>query len=93
MIFTDAGVPLPMLNRPSVLYQKLFASAHSLARSEYLLRSGRSALDLVTEDAKRLQKQVSHADRQKLAEYFTSLRDLENRMSRQLNHLSTSIFK
>ena len=90
MIFTDAGVPLPMLNRPSVLYNKLFASAHSRARSEYLLRSGRSALDLVTEDAKRLQKQVSHADRQKLSEYFSSLRDLENRMSRQLNHLSTS---
>ena len=90
MVFTDAGVPLPMLNRPSVLYDKLFASTHSRARSEYLLRSGRSALDVVTEDAKRLQKKVSHADRQKLSEYFSSLRDLENRMSRQLNHLATS---
>ena len=90
MIFTDTGVPLPMLNRPSVLYHKLFASADSRARSEYLLRSGKSALDLVTEDAKRLQQRVSHADRQKLSEYFTSLRDLEDRMSRQLNHLATS---
>ncbi|MGI9468611.1 MAG: DUF1552 domain-containing protein [Rubripirellula sp.] len=90
MIFSDAGVPLPMVNRPSVLYHKLFASAGSRARSEYLLRTGRSALDLVTEDAKRLQKRVSHADRQKLSEYFTSLRDLEDRMSRQLNHLATS---
>ena len=90
MIFTDAGVPLPMINRPSVLYQKLFATADSRGRSEYLLRSGRSALDVVSEDAKRLQKQVSHADRHKLSEYFSSLRDLEDRMSRQLKHLATS---
>ena len=90
MIFTDAGVPLPMVNRPSVLYQKLFATADSRARSEYLLRSGKSALDLVTEDAKRLQSKVSHADRQKLSEYFTSLRDLEGRMSRQLKHLASN---
>lgn len=90
MIFTDAGVPLPMVNRPSVLYHKLFASADSRARSEYLLRSGRSALDVVGEDAKRLQQQVSHADRHKLSEYFSSLRDLEDRMSRQLKHLATS---
>ncbi len=90
MIFSHAGVPLPMINRPSVLYHKLFATADSRARSEYLLRSGKSALDLVSEDAKRLKKQVSQADRQKLSEYFTSLRELEDRMSRQLNHLATS---
>ncbi|MDB4353641.1 DUF1552 domain-containing protein, partial [bacterium] len=76
MIFSHAGVPLPMINRPSVLYHKLFATADSRARSEYLLRSGKSALDLVSEDAKRLKKQVSQADRQKLSEYFTSLREL-----------------
>jgi len=88
MIFTRQGVPLPMINRPSVIYQKLFASADSRARSEYLLRSGQSALDVALEDAKRLQQRVSHSDRDKLSEYFTSLRELEERMGRQLNHMA-----
>ena len=90
MIFSRQGVPLPMINRPSVIYHKLFASADSRSRSEYLLRSGRSALDVLREDAKRLQQRVSHGDRQKLSEYFTSLRELEERMGRQLNHLADS---
>jgi hypothetical protein len=88
MVFTRQGVPLPMINRPSVVYNKMFASVDDRKRSEHLLRTGRSALDVVTEDAKRLNKQVSNLDKQKLSEYFTSLRELEQRMGRQLNHLA-----
>ncbi|MFT7632657.1 MAG: hypothetical protein ACI87E_003711, partial [Mariniblastus sp.] len=88
MVFTRQGVPLPMINRPSVVYNKMFASVDDRKRSEHLLRTGRSALDIVTEDAKRLNKQVSNLDKQKLSEYFTSLRELEQRMGRQLNHLA-----
>lgn len=88
MVFTRQGVPLPMINRPSVVYKKLFASADDRARSEYLLKSGRSALDVVREDARQLERSVGADDKQKLSEYFTSLRELEQRMSRQLNHLA-----
>ena len=88
MVFSRQGVPLPMVNRPSVIYKKLFASADDRARSEYLLKSGRSALDLVREDAKQLELTVGKDDKQKLSEYFTSLRELEQRMSRQLKHLA-----
>ncbi len=88
MVFTRQGVPLPMINRPSVVYKKLFASADDRARTEYLLKSGRSALDVVREDAKQLERSVNKDDKQKLSEYFTSLRELEQRMSRQLNHLA-----
>ncbi len=88
MVFTRQGVPLPMINRPSVVYGKMFATADDRKRSEHLLRTGRSALDVVHEDAKRLNRQVSNQDKQKLSEYFTSLRELEQRMGRQLNHLA-----
>lgn len=88
MVFTRGGVPLPMINRPSVVYGKMFASSEDRARTEYLLKSGRSALDKLRGDANLLQQRVSGADRLKLEEYFTSLRELEGRLGRQLNHLA-----
>lgn len=88
MVYSRAGVPLPMINRPSVVYGKLFASADDRQRTEYLLRSGRSSLDIVREQAKDLSRQVSSSDQQKLSEYFTSLRELEQRMGKQLDHLA-----
>lgn len=84
MSHTKQGVALPMVQRPSVLYSKLFASPEDQARTEYLVRSGKSALDAVREDARRLQQSVSASDQQKLAEYFDSLREVERRMTRQL---------
>lgn len=93
MVFSRQGVPLPMINRPSVVYHKLFASADDRARSEYLLKTGRSSLDVVREDARRLNANVSAADKQKLSEYFTSLRELEQRMTRQLTHLADDAVK
>ena len=84
MSHTRQGVALPMILRPSVLYRKLFTSSEDRARREYLLRSGHSALDGVIEDAKRLQRRVSAADRKKLSEYFDSVRDVETRLAHQI---------
>ncbi len=84
MSHTRQGVALPMILRPSVLYRKLFTSPEDRARREYLLRSGHSALDGVIEDAKRLQRRVSAADRKKLSEYFDSVRDVETRLAHQI---------
>ncbi|QDT10344.1 DUF1552 domain-containing protein [Stieleria marina] len=88
MVFSKHGVPLPMINRPSVVFSKMFASSDDRARTEYLLRSGRSTLDQLRQDAKSLKQKVSTSDQQKLEEYFSSLRELERRMGRQLNHLT-----
>jgi len=91
MNYTRQGIALPMIHRPSVLYSRLFASAEDRARTEYLLKSGRSSLDLVLDEAKSLQAKVTHGDRQKLEEYFQSLRDVEKKMTRQLNGLDEPI--
>ena len=91
MSHTRQGVALPMIQRPSVLYGKLFASPEDRARSEYLLRSGHSSLDVVLADAKRLQNSVSSTDQAKLAEYFDSLRDVEKRMTRQIKAVNEPV--
>ena len=91
MNYTKDGVALPMIQRPSVLYRKLFASPDDRARSKYLLESGVSALDRVLEDANRLKGQVSAQDQAKLDEYFTSVREVEKRMEKQRAGLDEAI--
>ncbi len=91
MSHTRQGVALPMIQRPSVLYSKLFASPDDRARNDYLLRSGHSALDIVLADAKRLQNSVSAADKAKLNEYFDSLRSVEKRMARQIKGINDPV--
>ncbi len=89
--FTKQGIPLPMIARPSVLYGKLFASPEDRKRSEYLLTSGRSALDTVVSDAARLNKSLPQSDRDKLDEYFTSVRGVEKRMARQIENVNEAV--
>ena len=84
MSFTKQKIPLPMMRRPSVLYSQLFVSESDKDRTEYILRSGKSALDYVLADAKHLQNNVSKADRNKLEEYFHSLRSVEKRINQKI---------
>jgi hypothetical protein len=87
MVFNEQSIPLPMIERPSVVYQKLFGLPADVDRTEYLLKSGNSSLDKVTSEAKQLQNRVSTDDKHRLEEYFSSVRDLEKRMARQLKGL------
>jgi hypothetical protein len=84
MSFLRGNVAIPAIERPSVLYRKLFASESDRQRSDYLLRSGRSSLDFVLEDAKSLGNALNAPDRAKLEEYFTSIREVESRVGRQI---------
>jgi hypothetical protein len=84
MSFTRQGIGLPQINRPTVLYRRLFRSEADLARTEYLLASGKSALDGVRDDARRLERSLGPGDRDRLDGYFESLREAERRMERQL---------
>lgn len=83
------GIPLPPIIRPSVVFAKVFGGkATDRERQQYLLDSGRSILDEVTTEAKRLTKQIGPEDRDKLDEYFTSVRDVEQRLARRRNWLN-----
>ena len=83
MSFTEEGISLPFIGRPSVLYGKLFSSDSDKARMDYVLETNRSALDLVLDEARTLKKQVSARDAEKLDEYFSSVRDVELKVQKQ----------
>lgn len=89
-----SGISLPPIIRPSVLYSKVFGgNAADLERQQYLLQSGRSLLDEVTDDAKLLSNRVSREDQAKLDEYFSSVRDVEQKLVRRRDWLDKPFAK
>jgi Protein of unknown function (DUF1552) len=70
----DAASPLPMEVYPSLAFDSLFDN-HGSRRTQ-------SILDRVKNHAAELSRQVSRADRAKLDEYLTSVREVETRVVR-----------
>ncbi|MGL4462981.1 MAG: DUF1552 domain-containing protein, partial [Planctomycetia bacterium] len=82
MVFSRSGVKTPGEKSPAALYRRMFvegAPAEVDARVEDL-RRGRSLLDFVGGDAGRLKRAVGPADRDRLDQYFTAVRDLERQL-------------
>ncbi|MFT5522636.1 MAG: hypothetical protein ACI9G1_002459 [Pirellulaceae bacterium] len=80
--WTANGVQIPAERSPAKLFKTLFVDGTKAEVAKELreLRRGRSILDTVSGDAKALHQKLGPRDRQKLDEYFTSLRDLERRI-------------
>lgn len=80
------GVPLPASNDPTVVFDQLFrpATAQQKAEQNDAFRHRQSVLDLVHEDASRLQRKLGKTDRQQLDQYFNSIRELERTLEREL---------
>ena len=79
---TANGVSIPALDRPSEVFKKLFLAATPAEMKAELHRidEGRSMLDFVGDRAKNLNRQISTADRQRVEEYFESVRDVERQL-------------
>jgi hypothetical protein len=77
------GKPLAALDNPVAVFHRLFSDDQTpLSQRQAMLRQKRSVLDAVSEDAKRVQQNLSRLDQDKLDEYFQSIRDIELRLSR-----------
>jgi hypothetical protein len=74
--------PITPENRPEVLFEKLFGeeTPETLAEAKKALAQRGSLLDSIREKAASLQRRVGKADRERLDQYFTSIRDLEDRI-------------
>ncbi len=74
--------PITPENRPEVLFEKLFGeeTPDSIAQAKIALAQRGSLLDSIREQAAALQRRVGTADRERLDQYFTSIRDLEDRI-------------
>ncbi|MFK7817796.1 MAG: DUF1552 domain-containing protein [Planctomycetaceae bacterium] len=81
--YTESGAMIPAENSPSRLFAKLFIddSPAERKRKARRVKQGRSIMDLVGDDAKRLARELGKGDQQRLNSYFESVRDLEVRLS------------
>jgi len=77
--WSSNGVSIPTERSPSTTFAKLFmrGSDKEIAAQKQGLRDGQSIMDAVLEDAKAMQSKVSAADRDKLDQYFTAVRQTE----------------
>lgn len=80
--FTRSGAPIPAERSSNRLFQRLFMQGRpqDIAANVEALRQDRSMLDFVADQSKRLNRSLSRADQQRMDQYFTSVRELEQRL-------------
>ena len=80
--FTSSGVMLPAERSPAQVFKALFVAgnAQEVEKQVANLRVGRSILDAVADRAAALQKNLGSADKDRLEQYFTSVREVEKRL-------------
>ncbi len=78
------GIPLAAENDPQAVFGRLFGvdDADEATRRQDGFRRRGSILDYVRDQAKTMDRQVGSIDRQKLDEYFTSVREIEGQLAR-----------
>ncbi len=82
--WSTGSTPLVHETRPRALFDRLFGDGLAHLSPEQRARRARlreSVLDFVARDAKRLSRDLSAADRRKLDEYLTAVRELEERLA------------
>ena len=81
--WTRSGASVPTESWPSSVFAKLFLEGRpdEVQAQARRLEDGQSVLDAVRDQAKRLQTNVGVGDREKLDEYFSSVRELEVRLT------------
>ena len=83
LAWSSPTTPLTPEVSPRLLFERLFGVGSPDERAKNLAirrKEKRSVLDFILKDARSLSNQVSGRDRQKLDEYFTSVRDIEERI-------------
>lgn len=80
--YTANGAMIPAENDPKRLFRRLFVndSPEERQKAARRIREGQSIMDIVGEDAKKLQRRLGAGDRDKLDAWFTSVRELEKRL-------------
>lgn len=82
MSWTRTGTRVPPIAGPRELFRALFVedNAEARRRAADRIQLQESILDAVQEDAGALGRRLSRTDRDKLDEYFTSIRDVETKL-------------
>jgi hypothetical protein len=82
MSFTRNGAPIPSEQSPMKLFRRLFIQGNNkeVSANVEALQRGRSLLDFVSDESKRLGRTLSKNDQSRLDQYYTAVRDLEQRL-------------
>src|ERR1700761_7028280 len=95
--WTGSGVLIPCDEKPSEVFKRMFVQGTETEVQNQVrrLELGQSILDVVASQAKDLQRDLGPRDRDRLDQYFTSVRDLERRMamSREWEHKPKPVVK
>lgn len=80
--WTRDGVLLPAEDKPSALFKKMFVQGNAREKERRLhkLANRGSLLDALSADLAQFQSQLGSNDRGKVDQYFTSVRELEERL-------------
>ena len=82
MSYTRSGVRVPAISKPSDAFALLFVDRTDDEKKfdRAAFATSGSILDAVREDAKSFQRSLGHSDREKLEEYFSSVRQTEKKL-------------
>jgi hypothetical protein len=80
--YTRSGAPIPAERSANRLFRRLFLQGppQEVEAAVEALRQDRSTLDFVGDQSRRLNRTLAPSDRQRLEQYFTAVRELEQRM-------------
>lgn len=83
--FNETGAPIPGDNQPMSVFQRLFVNddQSSKAAQKRRVADKKSILDAVLGQSQTLRTRLGKADRAKLDEYFSSVREVEKRVVRR----------
>lgn len=83
--WSNPTTPIAPESNPRAVFERLFGAGLPGERRQNLKQrqaQQKSILDFVMDDANALQKELTHRDKQKLDEYLTSVRQIEQRIER-----------
>lgn len=82
--YTRSGVQIPTESRPSKVFKRLFleGTADEKAAQMRRIKDGQSIMDLVNAQTRGLTRKLGYEDNQTLEQYFTSVREVEQRLVR-----------
>ena len=83
--------PLPMQNNPQVVFERLFGDGNTAKERAARRLQSLSLLDSVRADASSLQRKLPAADRDRIDQYLTDVREIERRVQKAGDQLSDDL--
>jgi hypothetical protein len=80
--FTDSGALIPCEDSAAAVYKRLFlqGSDQEVDRQVRKLKLGESIMDTLADQARSLQRRLGRVDRDRMDQYVTAVRDVEQRL-------------